>query len=242
MSTEDISIKVEAYENMCNTLFKEAIIKKMPNDKYRVVSEKGKNLGEYSSKLKAKKRLQQVEFFKHKDQNNSSDSIIDLSDVDDWSYSAIIRKLKQIASDEEVNCFLKIYKNNFDKAVKKEIHNPDRIALQNAILAFSKQFKIKLPKVVKNAAITELGDPVIVGKYLSDIVKFILTRISPEKRPHTIQNLRKKIYYLNERELSDKKMPASSSIGQSITFIKTVLFNHDANYIRQVLNSVVQNL
>lgn len=32
---------------------------------YRVVSEKGRNMGTYKSKEEAKKRLQQIEFFKH---------------------------------------------------------------------------------------------------------------------------------------------------------------------------------
>ena len=40
------------------------IIKK--GDKYQVQSKKGKNLGEYSSRKEAIKRLRQVEFFKHK--------------------------------------------------------------------------------------------------------------------------------------------------------------------------------
>lgn len=33
---------------------------------YKVLSEKGKNLGTATSKKAAKKRLQQVEYFKHK--------------------------------------------------------------------------------------------------------------------------------------------------------------------------------
>jgi hypothetical protein len=33
---------------------------------WRVLSKKGKNLGTYRSKKAAKKRLQQVEYFKHK--------------------------------------------------------------------------------------------------------------------------------------------------------------------------------
>jgi len=33
---------------------------------YRVVSEKGKNLGTYRSKAAALRRLRQVEYFKHK--------------------------------------------------------------------------------------------------------------------------------------------------------------------------------
>jgi hypothetical protein len=32
---------------------------------YQVVSEKGKNLGKYKSKAQAKKRLGQIEYFKH---------------------------------------------------------------------------------------------------------------------------------------------------------------------------------
>lgn len=34
--------------------------------KYRVVSKKGKNLGEATTRAKALKRLRQVEYFKHK--------------------------------------------------------------------------------------------------------------------------------------------------------------------------------
>jgi len=42
------------------------MIKKEKNGKYKVVSEKGKNLGGNLKSLKqAKKRLRQVEFFKH---------------------------------------------------------------------------------------------------------------------------------------------------------------------------------
>lgn len=38
--------------------------------KYRVVSEKGRNLGTYSTRSEAEKRLQQVEMFKHMKKKN----------------------------------------------------------------------------------------------------------------------------------------------------------------------------
>lgn len=41
------------------------MIRKVGN-RYRVVSRTGKNLGTFSSLTKAKKRLAQVEYFKHK--------------------------------------------------------------------------------------------------------------------------------------------------------------------------------
>ena len=37
---------------------------------YRVVSESGRNMGTYPTKEKAKKRLQQIEYFKHKKKHN----------------------------------------------------------------------------------------------------------------------------------------------------------------------------
>ena len=41
------------------------MIKKV-KEGYRVLSEKGKNMGTYSEKKDAEKRLQQIEYFKHK--------------------------------------------------------------------------------------------------------------------------------------------------------------------------------
>lgn len=225
-------------------MLKIAYIRKLPNGKYRVFSQKGKNLGTYSSKEDAKKRLKQVEYFKHLDSNKNDDQEkIDLTGLKEISYSAMLRELRKKAPKECIFHFMKIYKNEFDKAIKKELQKPESVAMQNALILFNKQHNIKLNKnLIKNAAVTELGDPRIVGKYLSDIVKFILTRIKPENRQRSIDNLKRKIYSLNENELSFKEMPASSALGQSITFIKHVLFNHNAFYIREVLNNIVRNL
>lgn len=47
-------------------MIKTAYIKKLPNGEYRVMSHTGKNLGTYKTKEQAKKkRLSQVEIFKH---------------------------------------------------------------------------------------------------------------------------------------------------------------------------------
>lgn len=48
-------------------IVKEAKVKKLPNGQWRVVKKDGTgNLGTYDSKEEATKRLQQVEYFKHK--------------------------------------------------------------------------------------------------------------------------------------------------------------------------------
>jgi peptidoglycan hydrolase-like protein with peptidoglycan-binding domain len=60
-------------------MIKNSKIKKLKENKYRVYSEKGRNMGTYNSKEKAKERLKQIEFFKHQakadDMENSVDDI-----------------------------------------------------------------------------------------------------------------------------------------------------------------------
>lgn len=53
------------FEKNCQVLIVEARIRKLPNGKYRVLSEKGKNLGTYNTKNEALKRLKTIEMFKH---------------------------------------------------------------------------------------------------------------------------------------------------------------------------------
>ena len=242
MNIDEILKQANYYESI---IIKIAKIKQLPNGSYQVVSQKGKNLGTYKSRKAAEKRLRQVEYFKHLDKSNANDSIqkINLTDIDDYSYSAILRKLRKVCDNQTVIEFLAIYKKCFDKAYKEKLQKPELIALQNSLIKFNKIHPIKLDKkMIKNAAVSELGDAASVGKYLSNIIRFILTRIAPENRQHAIESLKNKIYNLDEREISDKILPASSAMGQSITLIKHVLFNHDANYIREVINNLVGNL
>ena len=213
MNVSDTCKMAAEYNTLCNAFLKEGFIKKLSDDKDHVVSEKSKNLS------------------------------INLKGLEEFTYTAIMRELRKQANKEQILFFLKAFKNYFDSAVDKDLDSPAKIALQKTIVDFAKQYKIILnKKIIKNAVTTELGDAELVGKYLSDIVKFTLGRISPEKRPGSLNKMKGKIYYLNENELAAKKMPASASMGQSITFVKHVLFNHDPKYIRRVLNSLVRYL
>lgn len=233
------------YSQQCQQLVKLAKIKKLLNGKYRVLSQTGKNLGTYSSKENAKKRLKQVEYFKYLDTLEAKDKKeeIDLSNLEEISLSSLMRELNKKATKDQVKKFLKIYKLHFDECIKNKIKNPSQTALNHSLIKFGTLYNIRLnKKLVKNASITELGSPVTVGNYLANIVKFILTKISPAKRQSSINKVKQKIYNLNENELATKKMPASSSLGQSITFVKTVLFNQNPKYIRDVLNNIVKFL
>lgn len=233
-----------AYESKCQQLVRFATIRKLPGGKWRVLSQKGKSLGTYNSKEKAVERLRQVEYFKHHDKSKADDSkAIDLTDIDEFAYSAIMRKLRQNAEPEQVTKFLKLFKSYFDRAVKSDKHSPEKIALQNTVVSLSKLYNVKLDKdMIKSAAVAELGNAEQVGKYLSDIVKFILNRIPPDKRLHATEVLKQKFANLNETEISSKNLPQAAAYGQAITFVKHVLFNQDSHYVRDVLNSLVRSL
>lgn len=205
----------DTYEKECfQGLVKTARIRKLPGGKYRVPCD-----------------------------SNATDDVIDLMDADDFSFSAIMRKMREKASKEQVREFLKLFKVQFDKAVKNKLQKPEKVALQNSLIKFHKIHPIKVKKkLVKNAAVSELGDPILVGRYLADIVRFTLNRMGPDKKAKAIESLRRKFYSFNVNEIANKNLPPSSAIGQSITFVKHVLFNHDPQYVRDVLNNLVRNL
>ena len=99
------------------------------------------------------------------------------------------------------------------------------------------------PKTIKLArTIIEMGTPEVAGKGIADIILFLLKRIEPENRAKAIRKLKFKIWELDEINISSKKTPASASLGQALTFIKTILNGHNPHYIRSVLSNIVRNL
>jgi hypothetical protein len=121
-------------------LIKQAYIRQLPSGKYRVFSEKGKNLGTFDSHSAAKKHLREIEYFKHKDNNDT----IDLTKMDDLTYSALIRELNQQCDPEVVRDFLGIFKEIFDQLVLAGEESPADKALPAALLKFRKHHPIKL--------------------------------------------------------------------------------------------------
>lgn len=246
MSIDKFIKIVDNYSSQCQQeLIKQAKIKKLPSGEYRVLSKKNKNLGTFDSKEKAKKRLKQVEYFKYLDTLDAQDSRqeIDLTNLKEISFSALMRELNKKATKEQVHEYLKIYKLHFDEAIKNRLKKPEIVALKHSLVKFEKKYILNInKKLTKTAALDELGNPAIVGNYLANIVKFILNRISSNSRQNAISKLKNKFKALNVNELAMKKMPASSALGQSITFVKTVLFNHDPKYIRNVLDNLVRYL
>jgi len=145
-------IKLAQFIDLYNSFVKNAYIRKLPNGKYRVFSEKGKNLGTYDSKEQAKKRLRQIEFFKHK---KASKTIIDLSDLDTLSYSAIVRELNKMGDKNILIDFLSTYKNCFDNLVASNIKGAAECALPKTLIIFSHKHNIKLPEQASDKKINK---------------------------------------------------------------------------------------
>jgi hypothetical protein len=216
-------------------IVKIAYIRKLPNGKYRVFSEKGKNMGTYNSRSGAKNRLRQIEYFKH----NADDGLfeIDLSDIDDLSYSAIMRKLNENNEKDFMNDFVRLYKEIFDEMYSNDKVN-EEICLKIVIERLKEKYDIKLP-IIKQA---QYDDPINTARILGNMVLFLMGRIKPENRKRVLENMINKINYLNESELSSKNLPGGAAIGNAITLIKTTLMGKSPQFIRNVLNAMTQHL
>lgn len=122
-------------------LIKLSFIRKMPGGRYRVVSKKGKNLGEYDTREEAVKRLRQVEFFKHK----KATKVIDLSALKELTYSAVMRELRKQCNEETVFHFMQVFKKVFDSLLLMGNQAPDKEAMSVSLSLFSKEHEMELP-------------------------------------------------------------------------------------------------
>src|ERR1019366_4648858 len=158
--------------------------------------------------------------------------------TDEDSYSATMRELNK-SYDKDVDLkFQKEYKKLFDDKYLAGEENPEDGILEKAMECIAaEQFSM-----VKVGNAIEMGDPNQAGLYLSQLIRFMCKRISPERRQHSIDGLKRKIYYLNEFDIASKRTPSSSALGQAITLLKTLLLEHSSDYIRKTINSIVSNL
>lgn len=102
-------------------------IKILGNDRFQVLSRQGQNVGVFFSKEAAQHCVATIE-------RRASESV-DLSDLKNLSYSAVLRKLRQSGSQELVRDFIKLYYVIFQKLVLEGKQNiPDRA------LAFSLRY------------------------------------------------------------------------------------------------------
>jgi hypothetical protein len=229
-----LSTYAEAFQE---SLVKVSYIRKR-KDKWVVLSEKGKVLGSYKTKPEAVKRLKQIEWFKSHPKKTKKKA----SKEDTDTYSSIMRSLNKDNNHDAMISFQTTFKQAFDAAYIAGEEHPEETALEKAKAELNEKTAELKAMLVKTAAAIELGPPEEAGAYMAALVKFLLKRISPDKRPKAIQAMKRKIYYINEYQVASKRTPPSSSMGQSITIIKNLLLEHPAEYVRLCLNSIVKHL
>lgn len=175
---------------------------------------------------------------------DDASKIIDLTGVDDFSYSAVMRKLRQKCDESVVREFQDLFKKLYDvHAFTNNAEDVSKLVLVKTLKIFETKHKVKIDDaLIKSASAFPSGGTVQAGRYLADLIRFLTSRIDPAKRPLALRRLSRKILALNEYEIANKNTPVSSSLGQSITLVKNILTDHDAGYIREVLNNLARYL
>jgi len=115
-------------------LTKTAYVRKLPSGKWRVYSEKGKNLGTFDSESAAKKHLREIEYFKHRDKSDANDH-----PKSQESYSAVLRELNRCGDKAALECFLSTFKTAFDQFVLEGDKEPAEKALPIALLILCRE-------------------------------------------------------------------------------------------------------
>lgn len=122
-------------------------IKQISKGKWRVYSKSGRNMGTFSSKKKAKERLRQIEYFKKINKNaESNQEIIDLSRIDELSYSCIVRELRKKYGQDITLEFISDFKGVFDTLLLITDSDVCDSALKYALMLFSTKRAVKLPE------------------------------------------------------------------------------------------------
>lgn len=89
----------------------------------------------------------------------------------------------------------------------------------------------------KEAQILE-QNPVYVAERLYDMIKVMISRMSPEARVRSYQNVSSKLEDFNVTEIADKKAPGGAAIGVSLGLVKNVLNGRDPYFINTVLKEL----
>lgn len=161
------------------------------------------------------------------------EQVIDLSELDSFTLSGIMRQLNKQCSDKEITYFLKLYFNNFNELVDTD-PNAEKTSLVKSLKDFSTVVSIK-----KQASVEP---PDVIANNLINIIHLLVTKIKNENQAKAIASIKQKLNIISINDLATKNMPASSAIGQSISFVKQVLFDKDPAYIKNILTKVIQKL
>lgn len=96
-------------------------------------------------------------------------------------------------------------------------------------------------KIKKHSQLLEQS-PVYVAEQLHNMIKVMISRMSPEARMRSYQNVAGRLDDFNVVEIASKKAPGGAAIGVSLGLVKNVLNGKDPYFINTVLKELVIRL
>lgn len=85
-------------------------------------------------------------------------------------------------------------------------------------------------------------NPVYVAEKLHEMISVMISRMSPEARMRSFQNVSSKLDDFNVTEIAAKKAPGGAAIGVSLGLVKNVLNGRDPYFINTVLKELMIRL
>ena len=95
--------------------------------------------------------------------------------------------------------------------------------------------------ISKEAQLLE-QNPTYVAEQLHSMIKVMISRMSPEARMRSYNNVSNKLQAFNVMEIAGKKSPGGAAIGVSLSLIKNVLNGKDPYFINIVLSELMIRL
>jgi len=96
-------------------------------------------------------------------------------------------------------------------------------------------------KLKKHSQLLE-QNPVYVAEQLHRMIQVMISRMSPESRNKSYQNVSSKLEDFNVVEIASKKAPGGAAIGVSLGLVKNVLNGKDPYFINTVLKELIIRL
>tara|TARA_A200000159_G_C7331717_1_gene343267 strand:+ start:400 stop:699 length:300 start_codon:yes stop_codon:yes gene_type:complete len=81
-------------------------------------------------------------------------------------------------------------------------------------------------------------NPVYVAEQLHAMIRVMISRMSPDARMRSYQNVSSKINQFNVSEIASKRAPGGAAIGVSLGLIKNVLNGRDPYFINTVIKEL----
>lgn len=156
--------------------------------------------------------------------------------LENLTYSSVMRELNR-SYPAGVLPFMKAFKSAFLEARQEDVDSPESIALMRALQVI-KTSSLYGRMMIRQA---QSSNAIDVGKNIAKIISFMIEGLDDSKVNYR-KILKEKFLSMNSRDVSGKEMPETATLGQIITFVKSVIAGSDRSSATTILSSIVNSL